>query len=116
MKLSCTAFLLFCFSLAAQADTLKLHDGTQMVGRYLGGTQDQIWFERQGQMVTTTEAIPTSAVEALTFGPTTAAPASRPSFLERGFRYFSVFLATAWFPYESSILKVMLSPDPPGKR
>ena len=117
--------LMFLCLAVAQADTLRLHDGTELVGRYLGGTQTQIWFERQG-MVATTEVIPTAAVEALKFGPTIANHAAvnhaanpsaslseiaRAAFASGGLRYLSTVLATAWFPYTSSTRKAtVISP------
>lgn len=107
----------------ARADTLRLHDGTELVGRYLGGTQTQIWFERQGSLVPTTDAIPTNLVEAIKFGPTVENPTATPSpraslpefaraaFAKGGLSYLSTVLATAWFPYASSTLKeILVSP------
>jgi hypothetical protein len=115
--------LLFSCALTVHGDTVRLRDGLELVGRYLGGTQTQIWFERQG-LVTTTEVIPTALVEALKFGPTIANPATpgipmpsgprslpeiaRAAFSSGGFRYLSTVLATAWFPYASSTLKEMV--------
>jgi hypothetical protein len=123
-------FLLLLCAMVARADSLRLHDGTELVGRYLGGTQTQIWFERQGSLVTTPDVIPTALVEALKFGPTTATPAASPSstpiprpslanvaramLASGGLRYFSTVLATAWFPYASSTRKETLA-SPAGR-
>jgi hypothetical protein len=103
--------LLFLCALIARADTLRLHDGTELVGRYLGGTQNQIWFERQGSLVPTADAIPTALVEALKFGATTASPMltpgptaslpeiARAAFAAGGLRYLGTVIATAWWPH-----------------
>src|SRR5690349_5314744 len=49
----------------AHADTLRLRDGTVMVGTYVGGTQTEIWFQRNPSGA---EAFPLYVVESVRFG------------------------------------------------
>ena len=95
--------LLLCFLLTsalARADMLRLRNGIEFTGHYVGGTKTEIWFERDG-MVSTMEIVPTSLVEALKFEPGSASPAAttRP---ETWMAYFRTVFATAWFPNASS--------------
>jgi hypothetical protein len=65
-------------STAAWADTLELKDGRLVQGKYLGGTQDTLRFQAQGNIV----VYRVEDVLALTFGATsvgTSAPASQPA-------------------------------------
>ena len=59
-------------ALGLKADVLQLKDGSIFTGRYLGGTQSEVWFQRQG--VGAADSIPTSMVEALKFGPVPGNP------------------------------------------
>ena len=59
--------LLAVVAVGLKADVLQLKDGSIFNGRYLGGTQSEVWFQRQG--VGAADSIPTSMVEALKFGP-----------------------------------------------
>jgi len=70
----------------AKADSLRLRDGVTLTGRYLGGTQTDVWFQQQGSMP---DVIPIGAVEALTFGPV---PIGRPA----------ASLTPAWRPSSTS--------------
>jgi hypothetical protein len=54
-------------ALAARADSLQLKDGTTYLGKYLGGSQTEIWFHRQGEPVP--DSVPVTVVQALRFGP-----------------------------------------------
>ena len=81
----------------AQADMLRLRNGIEFTGHYIGGTKTEIWFEREG-MVNTTEIVPTSMVEALKFEPGSASPAAKLTWRD----YFRMVFATAWFPNASS--------------
>ena len=104
MKFFTLGILLYCVSGLAQADVLRLRNGTEFSGRYIGGTKTEIWFQRDG-MVSTTEVIPTSLVEGLRFEPGAGSPAaeSAPAVPPRTWlSYFRTVLATAWFPYASS--------------
>ena len=84
----------------ARADVLRLRNGTEFTGHYIGGTKTEIWFQRDG-MVPTTEVIPTSLVEGLKFEPGAGSPAAQvPS--KTWLTYFRTVFATAWFPYASS--------------
>src|SRR6266581_587499 len=67
MKLVFRIVLLAVAAIGLKADVLQLRDGSTFSGRYLGGTQTEIWFQRQG--VASADAIPTSMVEAVKFGP-----------------------------------------------
>lgn len=98
-----TLITLVCFlSALAQGDTLRLRNGTEFTGHYIGGTNTEIWFQRDG-MVPTTEVIPTSLVEALKFEPGTGGPAAaQVSPLNTWLGYFRTVLATVWFPNPSS--------------
>jgi hypothetical protein len=49
----------------AQADTLRLRDGTVIFGNYVGGSQTEIWFQRSPAGA---EAFPLFAVESVRFG------------------------------------------------
>lgn len=92
------------FSCLAQADMLRLRNGIEFTGHYVGGTKTEIWFEREG-MVNTLEIVPTSLVEALKFepGPGSPAAATPPAACPQSWRdYFRTVFATAWFPYASS--------------
>lgn len=102
MKFFTLGVLVCCLSASARGDVLRLRNGTEFTGRYIGGTKTEIWFERDG-MVNTTEVIPTSLVEGLKFEPGAVSPAAAqvsrpPSWLG----YLRTVLATAWFPYASS--------------
>jgi hypothetical protein len=59
--------LLAMVAVGLKADVLQLKDGSIFNGRYLGGTQSEIWFQRQGMGAA--DSIPTSMVGALKFGP-----------------------------------------------
>jgi len=98
----------------AQGDVLRLRNGTEFVGHYIGGTNTQIWFQRDG-MVSTTEVIPTSLVEALKFEPSGVnSAAAQASSAKSWMDYFRTVLATAWFPYSSSTRTAMVAS--PGGR
>ena len=103
-----TLSLLFCSLCGlARADVLRLRNGTEFSGHYIGGTKTEIWFERDG-MVSTTEVIPTSLVEGLKFEPGAASPAGArrdapPAGPQTWLAYLRTVFATAWFPYASSI-------------
>ena len=75
MKFFTLSVLICCLSGFAKGDVLRLRNGTEFVGHYIGGTTTEIWFQRDG-MVSTTEVIPTSLVEALKFEPGAVNPAS----------------------------------------
>lgn len=102
-----TLSVLFCCSCAlAKADVLRLRNGTEFTGHYIGGTKTEIWFERDG-MVPTTEVIPTSLVEGLRFEPGAGSPAAhaalRKQFVPQAWlSYLRTVFAVAWFPYASS--------------
>ena len=115
MKFLTFALSVCCLAGFAKADVLRLRNGTEFAGRYIGGTKTEIWFQRDG-MVPTMEVIPTSLVEGLKFEPDGAGPAAsvaprprpeqtraeqtRPEQTWMG--YLRTVLATAWFPYSSS--------------
>lgn len=102
MKLFTLSMLVFCVSGFARGDVLRLRDGTEFVGHYIGGTTTEIWFQRDG-MVSTTQVIPTSLVEGLKFEPGGVSPASAQVPAAKSWlAYFRTVLATAWFPYASS--------------
>ena len=102
MKYTLLLFFLVWTGLA-QADMLRLRNGIEFTGHYIGGTKSEIWFERQG-MVNTTEIIPTSMVEALKFEPGEANPAAamQVPVAKSWLAYFKTVFATAWFPNASS--------------
>src|ERR1700730_4116898 len=88
----------------ARGDVLRLRNGTEFTGHYIGGTKTEIWFEREG-MVSTTEVIPTSLVEGLKFEPGAGSPAAAQApatKTETWLTYLRTVLATVWFPYTSS--------------
>ena len=98
-----TASVLVCLLAGfAHGDVLRLRNGTEFTGHYIGGSKTEIWFQRDG-MVPTTEVIPTSLVEGLKFEPGAGSPAAahaaRP---QTWLSYLRTVLATAWFPYPSS--------------
>ena len=102
MKFFTLVVFVCCVSGSIRGDVLRLRNGTEFTGHYIGGTKTEIWFEREG-MVNTTEVIPTSLVEGLKFEPGSVSPAvaqvSRP---QSWLGYLRTVLATAWFPYASS--------------
>jgi hypothetical protein len=53
------------FASLAHADTLRLRDGSVIIGNYVGGSQTEIWFQRSPAGA---EAFPLFAVESLRFG------------------------------------------------
>jgi hypothetical protein len=59
------AALLSVLAFFAKADTLRLRDGTVIVGSYVGGSQTEIYFQRSPAGA---EAFPLFAVESLRFG------------------------------------------------
>jgi hypothetical protein len=102
MKLIMVAGVVCCLAGIANADSLRLRNGTEFAGHYIGGTKTEIWFQRDG-MVSTTEVIPTSLVEGIKFEPGSVSPAAAAvSPAKRWVDYFRTVLATAWFPYASS--------------
>jgi hypothetical protein len=114
MKFLALSMLFFGLSGFVRADVLRLRNGTEFVGHYIGGTNTQIWFQRDG-MVSTTEVIPTSLVEALKFEPSGAnSAATQVSPAKSWMDYFRTVLATAWFPYSSSTRTAMVTS--PGGR
>jgi len=100
MKFFTLSVLVFCLSGFAKGDVLRLRNGTEFTGHYIGGTKTEIWFQRDG-MVSTTEVIPTSLVEGLKFELGAASPAAQVP-AKTWWAYFRTVLATAWFPYASS--------------
>jgi hypothetical protein len=91
-----------CLSASARGDVLRLRNGIEFTGHYIGGTTTEIWFQRDG-MVSTTEVIPTSLVEGLKFELGAVSPAaSRVADPKSWLDYLKTVLATAWFPYASS--------------
>ena len=114
MKSLALSVLIFGLSGFAQGDVLRLRNGTEFVGHYIGGTNTQIWFQRDC-MVNTTEVIPTSLVEALKFEPSGVnSAAAQASPAKSWMDYFRTVLATAWFPYSSSARTAMVAS--PGGR
>ncbi len=105
MKFFTLSLLFCCLSGFAKGDVLRLRNGTEFTGRYIGGTKTEIWFERDG-MVPTTEVIPTSLVEGLRFEPGAGSPAaqtrSSQSVPQAWLSYLRTVFAVAWFPYASS--------------
>ena len=102
MKFFTLSVLMFCISGFAKGDVLRLRNGTEFTGHYIGGTTTEIWFQRDG-MVPTTEVIPTSLVEGLKFEPGAVSPAAAHVSLGNSWMsYLRTVLATAWFPYSSS--------------
>jgi len=104
MKFFTLSVLFCCLSGFVNGDVLRLRNGTEFTGRYIGGTKTEIWFEREG-MVSTTEVIPTSLVEGLKFEPGAGSPAAaqaRATKTETWMAYLRTVLATVWFPYASS--------------
>ena len=106
MKVFTLSMLLCCLGGLAHADVLRLRNGTEFTGHYIGGTKTEIWFQRDG-MVPTIEVIPTSLVEGLKFEPGAGSPAAnltRPSqsVPQAWMAYLRTVFAVAWFPYASS--------------
>lgn len=102
MKFIAISGVVCCLAAIASGDTLRLRNGTEFTGHYIGGTKTEIWFQRDG-MVSTTEVIPTTLVEGLKFEPGSVGPASAAVSPAKGWMdYFRTVLATAWFPYASS--------------
>jgi hypothetical protein len=99
MKFFTLSVLICCFSGFARGDVLRLRNGIEFTGHYIGGTTTEIWFQRDG-MVSTTEVIPTSLVEGLKFelGAVSPAAAARVSPTKSWMGYLRTVLATAWFP------------------
>ena len=102
MKFFTMSLLLCCVAGFTRGDLLRLRNGTEFTGHYIGGTTTEIWFQRDG-MVPTTEVIPTSLVEGLKFEPGGVSPAAaHVSPTETWMDYLRTVLATAWFRYSSS--------------
>ena len=102
MKFFTLVVFVCCVSGFVRGDVLRLRNGTEFTGHYIGGTKTEIWFEREG-MVSTTEVIPTSLVEGLRFEPGSVSPAvAQVPPAKTWFSYLRTVLATAWFPYSSS--------------
>src|SRR5580765_7831770 len=100
MKFFTLSMLVVGLSGFAQGDVLRLRNGAEFTGHYIGGTKTEIWFQRDG-MVSTTEVIPTALVEGLRFEPGAGSPAAQVP-ARTWWAYFRTVLATAWFPYASS--------------
>jgi hypothetical protein len=58
--------LLLGVVVAARADVIRLRDGTSLVGRYVGGTRTEIWFQSNPQGA---QAYPLFLVDSVKFGP-----------------------------------------------
>jgi len=106
MKFFTLSVLVCCLLGLAKGDVLRLRNGTEFTGHYIGGTKTEIWFQRDG-MVSTTEVIPTSLVEGLKFepgavSPAAATPCDQPASSQTLLGYLRTVFATAWFPYSSS--------------
>jgi len=103
MKLFTLSVLICCFSVFVRGDVLRLRNGIEFTGHYIGGTATEIWFQRDG-MVSTTEVIPTSLVEGLKFEPGAINPAAAAQVYptKNWMGYLRTVFATAWFPYASS--------------
>ena len=111
MKFLTLSVLLVSLAGFTKGDVLRLRNGLEFTGHYIGGTTTEIWFQRDG-MVPTTEVIPTSLVEGLKFEPSAAGPAAAQAAPAKApnqttpaqtwMSYFRTVLATAWFPYSSS--------------
>ena len=56
---------------SAQADDLRLLDGTKLHGWFLGGTENNVWFQT---LDAPAKSYPLEMVDALTFGPVRGAP------------------------------------------
>jgi hypothetical protein len=113
MKFLTLSVLVFSLSGFVRADVLRLRNGIEFSGHYIGGTKSEIWFQRDG-MVPTTEVIPTSLVEGLKFepgvgNPAASVPASPVPRPQTWFSYLRTVLATAWFPYVSSTRTVSVT-------
>lgn len=117
MKFFTLSVLVFCLSGFANGDVLRLRNGTEFTGHYIGGTTIEIWFQRDG-MVPTTEVIPTSLIEALKFEPGAGSPAAAGHVTaarsQNWMAYLITVLATAWFPYASSTRTAAVVP-PAGR-
>lgn len=105
MRFFTLSVLVCCLSGFAEGDVLRLRNGTEFTGHYIGGTKIEIWFQRDG-MVPRTEVIPTSLIEGLRFEPgagnaAAQVPSETPS-AKTWFAYLRTVLATAWLPYWSS--------------
>jgi hypothetical protein len=102
MKFFTLSVVICCVAGFARGDVLRLRNGTEFTGHYIGGTTTEIWFQRDG-MVSTTEVIPTSLVEGLKFELSGVSPAAaQVSPAKSWMAYFKTVLAIAWFPYSSS--------------
>jgi hypothetical protein len=109
MKFFTLSVLMLCISGLVKGDVLRLRNGLEFTGHYIGGTNTEIWFQRDG-MVPTTEVIPTSLVEGLKFEPGAVSPAAAQAAAAKRqaapaqswMSYFRTVFATAWFPYSSS--------------
>ena len=112
MKFFTLTVCICCVSGFARGDVLRLRNGIEFTGHYIGGTTTEIWFQRDG-MVSTTEVIPTSLVEGLKFEPGAVSPAvAQVPATKSWLAYFRTVLATAWFPYSSSTRTASVtSPD-----
>jgi len=102
MRLFTLSVLICCLAGFVRGDVLRLRNGIEFTGHYVGGTTNEIWFQRDG-MVSTTEVIPTSLVEALKFEPGAVSPAAAQIPASKTWlAYFRTVFATAWLPYASS--------------
>jgi len=122
MKFFTLSVLICCVAGFAAGDVLRLRNGTEFTGHYIGGTTTEIWFQRDG-MVPTTEVIPTSLVEGLKFEPGGASPVAAQASpaktaqqtpTQTWMSYLRTVLATAWFPYSSSTRTAMVT-SPAGR-
>ena len=114
MKFFTLSVLLCCLSGLVRGDVIRLRNGTEFTGHYIGGTTTEIWFQRDG-MVPTTEVIPTNLVEGLKFEPGAVNPAAaQASPAQTWMGYLRTVLATAWFPYASSTRTASV-PSPAGR-
>jgi len=75
MKFAVSFLLALTFCMAPlRADSVQLHNGVQYVGKYIGGTETEIWFQPIGVSPAPARAIPTASIQSLTFGPVPVTP------------------------------------------
>jgi hypothetical protein len=100
MKAVARTIILAALTVASlQGDVLRLRDGRNISGYYMGGTQKEVWFQSNA---VSAEAYPTLMVESLQFGAVNssfplASGKPAPTFMRKVRFYLTTILATAWF-------------------
>ena len=107
------AAILLAVALTASADVITLRDGTVVDGQFLGASQSEIFFHRDGATDFLGRlVVPIGQVQSLVFSsPSQQSAQTQPSRL----RYWMTTLATAWFANSSATRTAIVASPATGR-